>query len=265
MIAGVLAHRRAFVSASIAAAGALALVALTRVHVPVLGLDRLLYVPIVLLALGSGPIWGSFAGAVAGGLYEAGELVDERLAAVGSIGALIRLAGFVAIGWVVGSSAARDRELSGRAERDFLTDLLNADALEAALARRLASGRAFMLILADLEGLHHVNEAKGHAAGNDRLRRFAAVLREETAPGDTVARIGGDEFAVLKAVGSQPEAENVCDRLRAALAARGMGASFGYAMCPDEGDDRLSLFHGADKRLYAAKHGLGERRLFAVS
>ena len=265
MVSGVLAHRRALVSASIAAAGALALVALTRVEVPVLGLDRLLYVPIVLLALGSGPIWGSVAGAVAGGLYEFGEYVDPRLAAIGSIGGLIRLAGFVAIGWMVGSSATHDRALADRAERDFLTDLPNAHALEAALARRLAAGRAFVLVFADLEGLHDLNEAEGHAAGNDRLRRFAAVLREETPPGDTVARIGGDEFAVLKEIGSQPEAEDVCDRLRAALAARGIGASFGYAMCPDEGDDRLSLFHGADKRLYAAKHAFGERRLFAVS
>jgi len=265
MISGVLTHRRSLVAASIAAAGALALVVLTNVEVPVVGLGRLLYVPIVLLALGSGPIWGSVAGAVAGGLYEFGEYVDPRVAAIGSIGGLVRLAGFVAIGWIVGSSAAHDRALAGRAERDFLTDLLNAHALEAALARRLATGRPFVLVFADLEGLHELNETEGHAAGNDRLRRFAAVLREETAPGDTVARIGGDEFAVLRDVGSQPEVEAFCDRLRAVLTERGMGASFGYAMCPDEGDDRLSLFHGADKRLYAAKHPLDGRRLVAVS
>ena len=138
-------------------------------------------------------------------------------------------------------------------------------AFESALAERLELGHDFALILVDADGMGLLNKTEGHAAGNDHLRRLAAVLREETAPGDTIARIGGDEFIVLKEIGSQPEAEDICDRLRDALAARGIGASFGYAVCPDEGDDQLSLFHGADKRLYACKSAGVGRQLYAVS
>lgn len=109
------------------------------------------------------------------------------------------------------------------------------------------------MILVDAEGMGLLNRTEGHTAGDDHLRRLAAVLREETVPADTLARVGGDEFAVLKEVDSQPEAADACDRLRDALAARGIGASLGFAVSPDEGDDQLSLFHGADKRLYACK------------
>jgi len=266
MISGLLAHRRALVTASIGAGVTLLSVALTRVEVPVLGIGRLLYVPIVLLALGSGPIWGSIAGAIVGGFYAVGNFLNPHLTAghFVSLGGVLRLAAFTAIGWVVGASAARDRELAERvkelAERDFLTDLYNTRAFEAALAERFERGHDFVLVLVDVDGLALVNETEGHAAGNDHLRRLAAVLREETDPGDTLARTGGDEFVVLKEVGSQPEAADICDRLRDVLAARGISASFGYAVSPDEGDDQLSLFHGADKRLYASKLARGTRR-----
>src|SRR5205085_10359879 len=164
---------------------------------------------------------------------------------------------------LVGSSAAHNRELMRRlrehAERDFLTDLLNTRAFEAALSERLAQGETFALLLADVDDLKGVNDTEGHAAGNDYLRRLAGVLREETAPEDIVARIGGDEFAVLTSV--DIDAETACRRLQDALVRRGISASFGYAASPAEGTDRLSLFHTADKRLYAGKLAGAGRRL----
>src|SRR5262249_20769938 len=120
---------------------------------------------------------------------------------------------------------------------------------EAALTERLETGAPFALVLADVDGLKAVNDSDGHAAGNDYLRRLAGVLREETAPGDTVARIGGDEVAGL----TTGDGEAAGRRLRDAIAQRGLGASVGWATHPDEVADRLSLFHTADKRLYEGK------------
>lgn len=180
MISGLLAHRRALVTASAGAGVALFSVALTRVEVPVLELGRLLYVPIVLLALGSGPLWGTIAGAAAGAFYAVGDFLSLHLTAAHflSPGGVIRLAAFAAIGWVVGASAARDRALAERAkeiaERDFLTDLFNTRAFESALAEPLESGHDFALILADADGVGLLNQTEGHAAGNDHLRRLAA-------------------------------------------------------------------------------------------
>ena len=93
---------------------------------------------------------------------------------------------------------------------------------------------------------------------------MAAVLREETAPEDTVARIGGDEFIVLTRIDLH-EAEEVCRRLQDALTHRGLSASFGYSVHPEEGVDRVTLFHMADKRLYEGKLAGTKRLLRSVS
>jgi diguanylate cyclase (GGDEF)-like protein len=157
------------------------------------------------------------------------------------------------------------QRLKEHAERDFLTELLNARAFESELTARIACQQPFVLVLADVDDLKLVNDSAGHAAGNDYLRRLASVLREETAPEDTVARIGGDEFIVLSDLRAGLEAEETCRGLQHALTRRGIGASFGYAVYPDEGADRLELFHAADKRLYEGKFAATSRRLRSVS
>jgi diguanylate cyclase (GGDEF)-like protein len=272
MITGLLARRRALVAASIAVYVALVFVGLARLEVPGLGIGHLLYVPIVLLALAAGPLWGALAGAAGSGLYLLGASLNPHFAPdehLLSIATIIRFAIFVSIGWLVGSAASHSRELMQRlkehAERDFLTDLLNTRAFESELTARLSRERPFALVLADVDDLKLVNDGEGHAAGNDYLRRLAAVLREETAPEDTVARIGGDEFVVVTDIGAGLEAEETCRGLRHALTRRGISASFGYAVYPDEGADRIALFHAADKRLYEGKLTGTGRRLRSVS
>jgi diguanylate cyclase (GGDEF)-like protein len=272
MLSEVLARRRASVGAGFALYVGLVFVGLERLEVPGLGLGHFLYVPVALLALATGPLWGAAAGAVSAALYVGATALNPRLERGGSLltaAGGIRLVTFTAVGWIVGAAAAKNRELLGRlkdhAERDFLTDLLNARAFEADLTRRLALDRPFVLVLADVDELKQVNDSEGHAAGNDYLRRLAAVLREETAPEDTVARIGGDEFVVLLEVDTRADAEALCNRLAEALRRRGLSASFGWALHPDDESDRLSLFHAADKRLYKGKLTGPSRRLRSVS
>jgi diguanylate cyclase (GGDEF)-like protein len=267
-----LGQRQFLVATSFALYVALVFFGLARLEVPGLGVGHLLYLPIAMLALATGPLWGAVAGAVATGVYLLGAVINphfhapqELLSAAGAI----RFATFSGIGYVVGSAAKRNRELMQRlkdnADRDFLTDLLNTRAFETALTERIDAGVPFTLVLLDVDDLKLVNDTEGHAAGNEHLRRLAAVLREETDPEDTVARIGGDEFAVMTSVADPARGSALSERLQAALAGREISASAGYATHPDEGGDRIALFHVADKRLYKGKTAVTRDRLRSVS
>src|SRR5205814_9847736 len=131
--------------------------------------------------------------------------------------------------------------------------LLNVRAFEAALAARLQTGRPFTLILGDVDDLKVVNDREGHAAGNEYLRRLATALRAELSPEDIVARVGGDEFAVLAWIQSRPGAKATAGHLAETLRGHGIHMSFGWSVHPEDGSDPLALFHAADKRLYRDK------------
>ena len=98
----------------------------------------------------------------------------------------------------------REREeLVDLASHDALTGLLNRRAFDAGLQREWALAArddvdSFVLI-ADLDGFKALNDELGHAAGDDVLRRFGCALLSVARRTDIVARIGGDEFAVLLA------------------------------------------------------------------
>lgn len=83
------------------------------------------------------------------------------------------------------------------AQSDALTGIGNRRALMAALERLLADGRRFGLVHVDLDHFKAVNDSLGHAAGDHVLAEAARILAAETRAGDTVARIGGDEFVLL--------------------------------------------------------------------
>jgi GGDEF domain-containing protein len=79
------------------------------------------------------------------------------------------------------------------------------------------------------------------------------MLGRALGPEDEVARVGGDEFAVLATVPGSGEAPRLCARLESTLAQHGLGIRFGWAVHPDEGRNALSLYRAADERLYARK------------
>ena len=119
------------------------------------------------------------------------------------------------------------------------------------LIRRLR-GPAFLLLLGDMDNLKLVNDTHGHTAGNIELRRLADALARLIRPGDELARVGGDEFAILTK-GPIEEAERLCRRLRDKLAADALPVTFGWAALPADGVRPLELFRKADDRLYARK------------
>ncbi len=225
---------------------------------PGLGIGHMFYVPVVLLALVLGLRGGIAAGLLAGGLYAFAIVVTPRLPVrdVVTVATAIRLITYTTVGGVIGWYADQHRlhieRLRELAERDFLTGLLNARAFDDALARRCASGEPFALVLADMDDLKHVNDAHGHTEGNRAIRRVGEVLTAHAPAAAHVARVGGDEFALLVPGGLQTTG-TLCAELERALRRTGHGVSFGWAALPDDGERSMELFRKADDRLYGAK------------
>ena len=99
------------------------------------------------------------------------------------------------------ASRARIADLEARVDIDPLTDVLNRRGFERELKRSLAYvkryGTSAALIYLDLDGFKPVNDRHGHAAGDAVLKAVAAALTRNVRASDVVARVGGDEFAVL--------------------------------------------------------------------
>ena len=234
-------------------------------EVPGLGIGHFFYVPVALLALALGVRAGLAAGAIATGLYALAIVVTPRLPVreVLTAATAIRFVTYsivgVLIGWYADQHRTHIERLRELADRDFLTGLANARVFDEALARRCAADHPFALVLADMDDLKHINDAHGHAEGNRAIRRVGEALAAHVPPGTDVARVGGDEFALLFDRAGE-EAQALCTELKRRLGRDGLDVSFGWAARPDDGDSSLVLFRKADDRLYAAKLLVRNRR-----
>jgi diguanylate cyclase (GGDEF)-like protein len=159
-------------------------------------------------------------------------------------------------------NAEEHRQVEIRAETDALTGLRNKGAFDRALAHAVDSGESFSLLMVDLDDFKAVNDARGHQAGDDVLRRISQALRAAVRETDGVYRYGGDEFALLlsgtDARGAAAVADKVSQAVRLAsttgVKAR-TSCSIGIASCPDDGADGSRLVLAADRACYAAKRG----------
>jgi diguanylate cyclase (GGDEF)-like protein/PAS domain S-box-containing protein len=158
------------------------------------------------------------------------------------------------------------RELSWHANHDPLTGLLNRRVLEARLQRALDSagrlGCRHALIYLDLDRFKAVNDSGGHVAGDELLRQLAMALRRQLREGDTLSRIGGDEFAVLLENTDVDQAGSVARKLiesveqfRFAWQGFGyrLGASAGLIEFSGEGLEAEDVIEAADRMCYVAK------------
>jgi diguanylate cyclase (GGDEF)-like protein len=197
------------------------------------------------------------------------EAVLGALVLIGSPGTGTVLVGAVVIGGVA-TIAARQaefhhewrRRLAYESQTDPLTGLLNRRGFAGASAGAFETfrrGRARVtLVMLDLDLFKDYNDVYGHLAGDALLRWVGMELEAAVRPGDSVARIGGDEFAVLlpdtDAVAAAPLVEEIGRRV-----AQRAPHSLGCASAPTDGASFESLYEVADAALYARKFARAQR------
>jgi diguanylate cyclase (GGDEF)-like protein len=224
-----------------------------------LGIGRFFYLAIAVLALATGPLAGAGAGLLAAALYAIAVMHGPQTATaiLWSSSNGYRCATYVLLGALVGAIAQSNRELLEKlrvlAESDALTGLGNSRAFGNAIARRFEGGKPFALLIGDMDSLKQINDAFGHAVGDETLKQLARVLSQSLPSRDVAYRIGGDEFAVLADQNTAVGAGRLAVRLEAELAAAGQSVSFGWAVTPADGESAIVLYRAADTRMYARK------------
>ncbi len=157
-------------------------------------------------------------------------------------------------------------EVRHRAAHDALTGLLNRSEFElrlhASLERAQLDGARHVLLFIDLDQFKLVNDACGHAAGDELLRQVGRLLQQTVRGSDTLARLGGDEFGVIleHCTGEQAlrVATLVCERVDAYRYTHGarrfrVGTSIGLVPVDGRWQDTGALMQAADAACYAAK------------
>lgn len=157
-------------------------------------------------------------------------------------------------------------DLFYRATHDEMTGLANRalfmDRFRSALLRTNRDERPVGLLMLDMDGLKSINDVFGHRVGDAALCAIAHRLKENIRTTDTVARIGGDEFAILlQPVKDSPAISISMDRLLAAIAKPlifehmelTLSASVGAASAPEDGLDPETLLEKADQAMYLMK------------
>lgn len=166
-----------------------------------------------------------------------------------------------------------EKQLHHLATHDPLTGLPNRalffERLAQSLDRARQSRTKVAVLFMDLDGFKEVNDTYGHAMGDQLLQAIAQRLESRFRDGDTLARMGGDEFTLIfEEIVSLEQAVNLSERVLALMempfevegVILQIGASLGLSLFPDDGNEVEHLVSDADNAMYAAKHA-GKARL----
>jgi diguanylate cyclase (GGDEF)-like protein/PAS domain S-box-containing protein len=164
------------------------------------------------------------------------------------------------------------RQLSHQATHDALTGLVNRTEFERRLARVLAGAgkehREDVVCFLDLDGFKRINDACGHLAGDEVLRGLSDIMRDRMRTRDTLARLGGDEYAMLLEHCRLPRAERIAEEIRKAIGdhrftfgAETYAVKASIGIVPIRAGLRrpTDVFRAADAACYLAKRRGGNR------
>ncbi len=176
------------------------------------------------------------------------------------------VAALILFGVALNALRERQRRIRHQAFHDPLTGLPNRMELDRratlALGAAQKQRRSIAILFLDLDGFKRVNDTYGHASGDRLLQLVAARFRSCLRDADVLARIGGDEFAVLvDAIEHRATASDIAcrviDAVREPFVVDGhpaaIGVSIGIALHPGDGDDVRTILLAADRAMYRAK------------
>lgn len=235
---------------------------------PGLGLGQIFYLPIVLVALASGPIAGAGAGLLAFVLYVLALVLTSQLDLDGTTETqlTIRLAMFAIAGATIGYFSARGRsmlrdslhvleELLLIARRDVATGVSTSGRFTDVVERHLARRRPVVVLVGELE-----TDARPLSLLKDEreLRAALALIAAQLEPEDELARVGTSQVAIAAPGQDARWGRDTAALLEERLRASGREATFGWATSPGEGKDVLALVQAASERLFARRFVRGE-------
>ena len=173
---------------------------------------------------------------------------------------LTRLVIFVSQAFLIAALRDDRRREAALARTDPTTGLANSRAFREALTNAIQHRMPLCVVSIDLDNFKEVNDRYGHQAGDEVLERTGRAMRDAIGPNDFVARIGGDEFALLLIGGDDQSAEKVGRRILENIRQVAVhvpdapfGASIGFATSQQGLRDPEQLLQAADNALYAAK------------
>lgn len=188
------------------------------------------------------------------------------MAAAIAVAAMIIVGTGISTHLVEEGRADAQRRLSQIAMHDMLTGLSNRHSfvtqLEGECANLHANAQPFALLLIDLDRFKAVNDTMGHPVGDQLLKSVAMRLQQVARCDDVIARIGGDEFAMMaRDVGDRGDAQRLAGKIVEVLSSPfkldgytvEIGASVGVTLAPSDSDDAAALTQQADVALYRAK------------
>lgn len=179
-------------------------------------------------------------------------------------------AGYMAMGMFVVFMLASDlsEQMREIAVRDELTGLLNRRGFSEQAAREFAvarrTGSPVSVVMTDVDRFKFINDNHGHATGDVALQHFAAILAADRRTEDILARVGGEEFALIVPGTTLEDAMLLADELRAKIDSQPMAlgdssvpmtASFGVAMISARDTCLADIIERADRALYRSKRG----------
>lgn len=152
------------------------------------------------------------------------------------------------------------QQLEVLADRDQITNLLNARAAKSKITKKLAApgNKQYALVFFDLDNLKKANDQHGHLFGNELIKTVADRMLSNTRATDICARFGGDEFVIFMQYnknGLQHQIERIFKCLTQDLNGFPVSVSMGIALSNQCGGDYDKLLHMADQAAYAVKYG----------
>ena len=185
-----------------------------------------------------------------------------------------KVIGVLGIARDISERKRKEKELENYATHDTLTGLSNRavfmDRLHQLLSQRKSEDQSHAILFIDLDKFKEINDTSGHAAGDEVIKMVAARLQKITRKGDTIARVGGDEFTMLLENQNRGKAAKIATKviqaLRKPFVSNGLefqiSSSIGIAISPTDSNSVTDLIKYADRAMYKAKDAGGDKYEF---